>query len=194
MSDDEQLKKDVDNVFGNEFGYQPKFGGTGGDIYLKFNDWSEREETAKIRIVTPTHTRLEIRKDDEIVNTKNWDISDFKAAIEDPDYKKTQRFSWVVLVRRDGKDPEAKVYEAGAGVFKKIATIAQDPDWTPITEVDLKITRRGVKKDARYEIVPSPNNRGAISDDEFAIADEVQLTKYLPNSMPLKKFIEVFGE
>lgn len=177
----------------NEYNYQPKFGG-GNDIYLKFNDWDEKEQTYKIRIVTPTHTRLEFRKGDTRVDTKDWDITDTKTAIEDNDYQKSQKFSWVVLVRQEGKDPEAKVYEAGSGVWNKIRAIAQDPEWSPITEVDLKITRKGMKKDARYEIVPSPTNRGPISDNDFAIADEVQLTKYLPNAMPIKKFTETYGE
>ena len=151
MSDDTQLEKDVKEVFGeatSEFDYQPKFGG-GGDVYLKFNDWNEKEQTAKIRIVTPTHTRIEFRQDDQIVDSKDQDISDIKKAIDDPNIKKSQKFSWVVLVRVEGKDPQAKVYEAGSGVFKKIASIAQDPEWSPISEVDLKITRRGIKKDAR---------------------------------------------
>ena len=182
----------VDNQY-NEFNYQPKFGG-GGDIYLKLNDWSQSEETVKVRIVTPTHTRLEFRADDESVDSKHWDVSQIKAAIEDPDYRKSQKFSWVVLVRNEDGSSTAKVYEAGSGVFKKIASIAQDPDWAPITEVDLKITRRGIKKDARYDVVPSPVNKGQISDDEFMTADEVQLTKYIPNAMTLKKFMETFGE
>lgn len=190
---DEESTNAVNQVLGDEFSYQPKFGG-GEDIYLKFNDWSEKEQTFKIRICTPTHTKLEFRKDDELLDTKVWDISDMKNAIEDPDIKKAQKFSWVVLVRQEGKDPVAKVFETGSGVWKKIASIAQDPDWQPISEVDLKITRRGIKKDARYDLVPSPNNRGPISDNEFAIADEVQLTKYLPQAMPLKKFQEVFGQ
>lgn len=176
----------------NEFEYTPKFGG-GNDIYLKLNDWDLKEQSIKLRIVTPTHTRIDFRKDDMPVDIKNWDVSDVKEAIEDPDYQKSQKFAWVVLVRKDDGSVEPKVWEAGTGVWKKISAIAQDADWSPISEVDLKITRRGIKKDARYDVVPSPANRGPISDDEFAIADEVQLTKYLPQAMPLKKFIEVFG-
>lgn len=177
----------------DDFNYEPKFGG-GNDIYLKFNDWSEDEEQQKIRIVSPTYTRLQFRKDDELVDTTNWDTSEVKEAIENNDYQKTQKFAWVVLVRQGDKDSIAKVYEAGSGVFKKISSIARDPDWAPISETDLKIVRKGVKKNARYDVVPSPNNRGEISDNEWSIADEIQITKYLPDAMPLKKFVEIFGE
>lgn len=34
----------------------------------------------------------------------------------------------------------------------------------------------------------------AITDDEFMIADQIQLTKYVPQAMPLAKFMETFGE
>jgi hypothetical protein len=176
-----------------DFNYNPKFGG-GSDIYLKLNDWNEKEQTVKLRIVSPTYTRIEFRKDDEMIDSKNWDISDIKQAIDDPDIKKSQKFAWVVLVRNDNGTSEAKVWEAGTGVWKKIQSIANDEDWSPISEVDLKVIRRGIKKDARYDIVPSPANRGPITEDEFNIGDEVQLTKYLPQSMPLAKFRETFGE
>lgn len=195
MSED-KLQKEVDEIFTkkeNDFDYQPKFGG-GGDIYLKFNDWSENEESAKVRLFSQTYTRLEFRKDDELVDSKGWDIDDIKKATEDPSFKVSQRFSWVVLVRTERKDPVAKVYECGTGVYKKIQAIAQDSDWSPITEVDLKIVRKGLKKDARYEVVPSPNNRGKISDNEFAIGDEIVLTKYLPQAMLLSKFREIFTD
>lgn len=178
----------------DEFSYNPKFGGGDNDVYLKFNDWTEDEQTYKIRIVSPTYTKLEFRKGEELLDSKLWDIDDVKKAIADPDIKKSQRFSWVVLVRQDDADPIAKVYEASAGVWKKIAAIAQDVDWQPISETDLKITRTGIKKDARYNVVPSPTNRGPITDNEWSIADEVQITKYLPQAMPLKKFREIFGD
>lgn len=179
----------------DEFNYQPKFGG-GSDVYLKFNDWSENEQSYKIRIASPTYTRLEVRKGDERVDTSDWKPEDFKEAMNSNDYQISQKFGWVVLVRGEGedKDSEAKVYEAGTGVWKKIQAIAQDPDWSPIGETDLKITRRGIKKDARYEVVPSPKNRGPITENEFAIADELQLTKFLPDSVPLTKFMEEFEQ
>lgn len=178
----------------NEFDYTPKFGGGSGDVYLKLNDWSENEQTVVIRLMTPTHTRLEFRQDGDLIDSRDWDIDQIKKAIENSDIQKSQRFSWVVLVKDGDNESVAKVYEAGSGVFKKIASIANDPDWAPIHEVDLKITRRGIKKDARYDISPRPVNRGPASDDEYAIADELSLVKYVPGVMPLKKFITVFGE
>lgn len=180
----------------NEFNYTPKFGG-GSDIYLKLNDWTEKEQTVKVRLASATYTRIQFRHDDEAVDTKNWDISDYKEAIENSDYQKSQKFAWVVIVRGEGDNSdEVKVWEAGTGVFKKISAIANDADWAPINEVDLKIIRRGLKKDARYDVVPSPTNRGQISEEEFANTDpiDIEMGKYLPGAMKLLKFKEVFGE
>lgn len=179
-----------------DFNYTPKFGGTGNDIYLKLNDWSTAEQSVKIRLASKTYTRIAFRLDDEAVDTKNWDISDFKEAIENNDYQKSQKFAWVVLVRNEDGEDEVKVWEAGTGVYKKISAIANDPDWQPISEVDLKIIRRGKHKDARYDVVPSPTNRGKLSDEEFEMTDpiDVEIAKYLPGVLALSKFKEVFGE
>ena len=177
----------------DDFEYTPKFGGGGSEVYLKLNDWSLPEQSEKIRIVSPTYTKLEFRKNDELLDTKLWEIDDYKQAIDDNEINKSQKFSWVVLVRQEDKDSVAKVWEASAGVWKKIAAIAQDPDWQPFNEVDIKVTRTGLKKDARYSVVPSPVNRGQVTDNEWAIADQIQITKYLPQAMPLKKFKEIFG-
>lgn len=171
-----------------DFDYTPKFSG-GDSPYFKIEDG----ETIKFRIVSPTHIRLQARQNDELVDTKDWSDDDWQEAINSGDFDITERFVWVVLVREDDKDPVAKVLEQGAGVFKKISSIAKDPDWSPITETDLKITRNGSGIKTRYEVVPAPSNRGPISDDEFAIADEIQITKLVPGAMPVTKFQEKFG-
>lgn len=174
----------------DDFNYEPKFAG-GGDIYFNLDDG----ETKQFRIASPTHIKLQARKDGKLVDTKTWSIDDWKQATKDGDYEIKERFIWVVLVRQgEGESPIAQVMEQGSGVFKRIQALHNDVDWTPITETDLKITRKGTGLETRYEIVPSPKNRGKISDDEFAIADEVMISKYVPDALPVSRFQEVFGE
>lgn len=174
----------------SDFDYEPMFSGS-NDIYFDIADG----ETKQFRIASPTQVKLQARQGSTLINTKNWDINDWKEAIESGDYDIKERFIWVVLVRQgEEEDPIAQVMEQGSGVYKRIAALNQDEDWAPITDTDLKITRKGTGLDTRYEIVPSPKNRGKISDNEFAIADEVQISKYVPDAMPIARFKEAFGK
>jgi hypothetical protein len=53
-------------------------------------------------------------------------------------------------------DPQVKLFEIGPSIFKQIAAIQMDGEFPDVTEINLKITRKGEKLKTEYTVMPNP--------------------------------------
>lgn len=90
--------------------------------------------------------------------------------------KVSEKFAWLVLDRADN---QIKVFQCGKDIWKKVSAFAKNPDWGDPTKYDLTILRTGLSPSNFYDVAPSPNNKGDLTDDEMALVMncEIDLAK-----------------
>lgn len=80
--------------------------------------------------------------------------------------KETEKYAWLVL---DRADTQIKVYACGKDVWKKISSLAKNPDWGDPMQYDITVTRTGTSPSNFYDVSPSPNNKGDLPQEEMAL-------------------------
>lgn len=73
---------------------------------------------------------------------------------------------------------QIEVLEQGNDFFQTLLTFVEDPDLGDIRDYDIKITRRGTKKDTTYTIIPcAKKNVGSDAEDAYKTCG-IDLEKY----------------
>lgn len=85
-----------------------------------------------------------------------------------PDVKKQHRYYFKALQGKKEKgkdgavkvvlDPTVRLLEVGPAVFKQISAIQLDNEFPDITEINLKITKKGEKLKTEYQVLPNPKS------------------------------------
>lgn len=122
-----------------DYSYSPP----NNSIYLRLKT---NGETIKIRLVTEPVKYLSDFKDK---NTGQVTTS--------------EKYAWLVIDRADGK---VKVFQCGKDIWKKVSALVKNPDWGSPLTYDLTITRLGLNPQNFYDVAPSPNNKGEITEEE----------------------------
>lgn len=80
-----------------------------------------------------------------------------------------EKYAWLVLDRADGK---IKVFQCGKSIWKLVSALAKNPDWGDPMMYDLTITRTGASPSNFYDVAPSPNNKGELTQEELQLVME----------------------
>lgn len=103
-------------------------------------------------------------------------------------------------VNRNPKKGEitAGVLKKGRQVFSAIQSLAEDPDWGPSKDYDVKIVAKGKGRSRKYEIFGVPANKSVAltEDEEKAVTDlaaDVDLEK-MTTPRPYEEIAEIIGK
>lgn len=99
----------------------------------------------------------------------------FVKAFREGEAPKPRWASRCILVNKESKTFEAKVFEFGPQVKAQIANLYNDEDWGDVTKYDVSIKREGSRMDTKYTVVP--NQKSPADKDALAEAEKIELVK-----------------
>ena len=85
-------------------------------------------------------------------------------------------------------DPEVRLLEVGPTIFKQISAIQTDPEFPDVTDIDLKINKKGEKLKTEYTVLPSPK-----ASKLPELEGEMDLSVFVEKT-DLKTCYEIVGE
>ena len=99
----------------------------------------------------------------------------FVKAFREGEAPKPRWASRCILVNKEAKTFEAKVYEFGPQVKAQIANLYNDEDWGDVTKYDVSIKRKGSGMETEYTVVPK--QKSPVDKDALAEAEKIELVK-----------------
>lgn len=98
----------------------------------------------------------------------------------DSDWNIQETYHFGVIDRSDGA---AKVFTTTGGVYGKIRSYAEDPEWGDPRTYDITVTRTEKPGPSYYDVKPSPNKTD-LMESELAKVSKMDLLKLVPNAIP----------
>lgn len=162
---------------GNAYDHEPR---SNPGMFLRL---TSKDQSVQIRLASEPYREPQVWKESgepPLEDEKTGALTEDQWAriMGDPDYRLSERYSWIVIDRDDGK---ARLFSGTPSVYKNIKAYAQMDEWGDPTQYDFKITRTEEPGRNYYAVIAMPN-KAPITDREALAAEAIDVRTLVPNA------------